>query len=441
MAVWKKKCSFDGDDYVHIDLPNVEEVLSLNVCVQKKDPWHPDILHSSWEMLTKENFLRLFDKDGRIVDEHQLRRAIFRGGVDPSIRKEVWRFLYGLFPFHSTERERETLLVDYYLRYRARKYCCHKIISKVHGEDMIILNNADVNDDNLNEELSRITSNKNFVENNKQKLECLKLLAKLEAEKQMVDLDNLIKDIKIIKTDIVRTDRDHPYFSGDDNPHLDIARNILILFSAFHPHIGYTQGMNDILSRFLVVLDSEFEAYWCFVKYIENTQQDYHPDGMVKKLDTFCNLLEKIDPELYFFLIEAQIATQLFTRWFLVTFKRELEYNDALRLFEILSSRYLEMNSLETQRVKQFGEIAIKQAGRRIYYGEPINNSDLTFDLFVCLALLVVKRRCILLSKDGMVLGDLLCNIGKGVDLKTILNVASHLLFDYCRKSGMESFL
>lgn len=98
------------------------------------------------------------------------------------------------------------------------------------------------------------------------------------------------------------------------------------------------------------------------------------------------------------------------------------------------------MNSLETQRVKLFGEIAIKQSGRT-YFGEPINTSDLTFDLFVCLALLVLNRKKILSSKDSMDLGEHIRNIGIGVDLKQVLNMASHLLFEYCKKAGMERFL
>ena len=41
------------------------------------------------------------------------------------------------------------------------------------------------------------------------------------------------------------------------NPNLTVLRNILLTFVAFHPNIGYAQGMNDILAQFLVVFDSE----------------------------------------------------------------------------------------------------------------------------------------------------------------------------------------
>ena len=42
--------------------------------------------------------------------------------------------------------------------------------------------------------------------------------------------------------------------------------------------------MNDILSRFLVVLDSEAEAYFCFVNYMEAVKDDFLESGMMKKI-------------------------------------------------------------------------------------------------------------------------------------------------------------
>ena len=47
------------------------------------------------------------------------------------------------------------------------------------------------------------------------------------------------------------------FFRGTMNPNLTVLRNILLTFVAFHPNIGYAQGMNDILAQFLVVFDSE----------------------------------------------------------------------------------------------------------------------------------------------------------------------------------------
>ena len=39
--------------------------------------------------------------------------------------------------------------------------------------------------------------------------------------------------------------------------HLRMLRNVLVTYAAFHPAVGYAQGMNDIVSRFLVVMDDE----------------------------------------------------------------------------------------------------------------------------------------------------------------------------------------
>ena len=38
---------------------------------------------------------------------------------------------------------------------------------------------------------------------------------------------------------------------------LSMLREILITYATFHQDVGYAQGMNDILARFLYVFDSE----------------------------------------------------------------------------------------------------------------------------------------------------------------------------------------
>ena len=50
------------------------------------------------------------------------------------------------------------------------------------------------------------------------------------------------------------------------------------------PDVGYVQGMNDILSRFLIVLGSEAEAYRCFANYMETVKSDFLDDGMLDKI-------------------------------------------------------------------------------------------------------------------------------------------------------------
>lgn len=45
--------------------------------------------------------------------------------------------------------------------------------------------------------------------------------------------------------------------------------------------------MNDILSRFLIVLGSESQAYWCFANYMETVKSDFLDDGMLHKISKF----------------------------------------------------------------------------------------------------------------------------------------------------------
>ena len=53
-------------------------------------------------------------------------------------------------------------------------------------------------------------------------------------------------------------------------------------------------------------------------------------------------------------------------RWLLLGFKREFEFMDSLRVFEILSSHHLELSSLEAetarrrQQMKEFADIGMQ---------------------------------------------------------------------------------
>ena len=54
---------------------------------------------------------------GRIVNEKALRQRVFYSGVAADIRKEVWKFLLGLYPAASTAAERADILKQKRLHY------------------------------------------------------------------------------------------------------------------------------------------------------------------------------------------------------------------------------------------------------------------------------------------------------------------------------------
>ena len=49
----------------------------------------------------------------QVYEEVELLRLVYYGGVDPSIRKEVWPFLLGHYTFTMTPEERKEVCVLY----------------------------------------------------------------------------------------------------------------------------------------------------------------------------------------------------------------------------------------------------------------------------------------------------------------------------------------
>jgi hypothetical protein len=59
--------------------------------------------------LTAAEWTAAFDPEGRIPEPEKLKARIFKGGVEPDLRREVWKFLLGYFPWNSTSSERQAL--------------------------------------------------------------------------------------------------------------------------------------------------------------------------------------------------------------------------------------------------------------------------------------------------------------------------------------------
>lgn len=78
------------------------------------------IPRKGYRPLTYDECRSLFDNDGRLVREAKLRKALFEGmylslqehvihvislgGIHPSWRHHIWKFLFQIYPFHSTQR-------------------------------------------------------------------------------------------------------------------------------------------------------------------------------------------------------------------------------------------------------------------------------------------------------------------------------------------------
>lgn len=253
---------------------------------------HPE--EGMWDTPVDEEVWRQYmNDDGSIDDDFQLRKLIFFRGLDPRLRKEAWPLLLQHYAFSSTFEEREQIRNDRFLEYQGIR--------------------------KLRERMSP---------------------AEREAFWRNVECT--------VEKDVVRTDRTNPFYAGDDNPNIEIMKNILLNYAACNPSLGYTQGMSDLLAPVLAEIQDESEAFWCFVGLMQRTIFVSSPkDGdMDVNLEYMRELLRTMTPRFYAHL-KGQRAQHpdalelLFVhRWLVLCFKREFVEQEALRMWEACWSRY-----------------------------------------------------------------------------------------------------
>ncbi|KAG1665176.1 TBC1 domain family member 16 [Nymphon striatum] len=254
--------------------------------VEKKE-LHPD--DSLYKLVDEEVWKSFMNDNGQILDNFQLRKNIFFGGLDPAIRNDTWSFLLHYYSFESTFNERDEIRNDRYLEYQ----------------------------------------------NIRKKRETMSL----------PDKEVFYRNIQcIVDKDVVRTDCTNPFFSGSDNPNVEVMRNILLNYAVYNPTMGYTQGMSDLLAPILMEIQEEAMAFWCFVGLMQRTlfvssPRDQEMDIHLKYLR---ELIRVLVPDFYGHLNKYDDAKELLFchRWILLCFKREFKDTEALKIWEACWSHY-----------------------------------------------------------------------------------------------------
>ncbi|GAA6105031.1 TBC1 domain family member 17 isoform X1, partial [Tachysurus ichikawai] len=70
-----------------------------------------------------DDWEQFLDSDGRVTNPQKVKELVFRGGIVPSLRKELWKFLLGFYPWNSTAKEREDIIrkkTDEYFRMKVQ---------------------------------------------------------------------------------------------------------------------------------------------------------------------------------------------------------------------------------------------------------------------------------------------------------------------------------
>lgn len=179
--------------------------------------------------------------------------------------------------------------------------------------------------------------------------------------------------LRQIDMDIPRT---HPTIPVYHNPRVtDAMRRILYLFSAVHPDSGYVQGMNEILTPFIIVFltehlppgsklrktsaflqaesfdeilseqqiaNAEADSYWCFAELLSSILDNYtaNQPGMHTRMSQVDCLLAILDPPLSAHMkSEGCNAMQYAFRWVAALMLREFSLPLIIRLWDGLLSQ------------------------------------------------------------------------------------------------------
>ncbi|CAH1995219.1 unnamed protein product [Acanthoscelides obtectus] len=240
--------------------------------------------------LTVEQWRDHLNCDGRIEDVENIKTFVFRGGITPSLRKEVWKFLLDYYPWTSTEAERRALVRSKTDEYYAMKLQWRSI--------------SKVQEDNFSDYRDRKS---------------------------------------LIEKDVNRTDRTLEFYAGDNNSNLQMLNDILMTYVMYNFDLGYVQGMSDLLSPIVQLMRDEVDSFWCFVGFMNKVIRNFDIDqaGMKEQLSNLHTLLAFVNPELATYLDTHESGNMFFCfRWLLVWFKRELSQEDVMRFWEVLWTGY-----------------------------------------------------------------------------------------------------
>ncbi|XP_032994906.1 TBC1 domain family member 16 isoform X3 [Lacerta agilis] len=249
---------------------------------------HPE--ENAYKRLDVSAWLHHLNEAGQVEEEYKLRKAIFFGGIDVSIRGEVWPFLLRYYSYESTSEEREAL---------------------------------------------RVQKREEYFEIQQKRLS-------LTPEEQKAFWRNVQFTVD---KDVVRTDRSNQFFRGENNPNVETMRRILLNYAVYNPTIGYSQGMSDLVAPLLAEVLDESDTFWCFVGLMQNTIFISSPrdEDMEKQLMYLRELLRLMHVRFYHHLVslgEDGLQMLFCHRWILLCFKREFPDAEALRIWEACWAHY-----------------------------------------------------------------------------------------------------
>ncbi|KAJ7582778.1 rab-GTPase-TBC domain-containing protein [Mycena floridula] len=276
-----------------------------------RDPQHP---------LDEKTWNKWFGQDGKPkIRIEEMKREVFRRGVIPALRKEVWPFVLGIFEWDATDEQRAKLWSE-------KRHQYQDIKNKWCGVPEVF-DRPDVLDE------------RHRIDVDCRRTDRTQPLFSSTSSEPITDEKDRNRRYSTISPNMVDIGAQSP-----SNEHIDHLASILLTYNFYETELGYVQGMSDLCAPIYVVMGTDEElTFWCFVEVMNRMKQNFLRDqsGMKKQLLTLQQLIGVMDPELYRHLEKVDGLNLFFCfRWVLIAFKREFPFDDVLRLWEVLWTDY-----------------------------------------------------------------------------------------------------
>ncbi|KAK1297633.1 hypothetical protein QJS10_CPB15g00879 [Acorus calamus] len=216
--------------------------------------------------------------------------------------------------------------------------------------------------------------------------------------KEKISEDQIMEDFstwqRIIRLDAVRANAEwiinSPAQATVSEAQIYHAARLVAVLEAYalhDPEIGYCQGMSDLLSPILAVIEDDDEAFWCFVGFMKKARHNFRLDevGIRRQLNIVSKIIRSKDSHLYRHLEKLQAEDCFFVyRMVVVLFRRELTFEQTVCLWEVMWA----------------DQAAIRVGISKLAWGRIRQHAPPTDDLLLyAIAACVLQRRKLIIEK------------------------------------------
>ncbi|GLT83503.1 hypothetical protein SLE2022_017900 [Rubroshorea leprosula] len=264
---------------------------------------------------------------------------IQRGGIHPSIRGEVWEFLLGCYEPKSTFEEREEIRELRRVQYARWKDVCCEIFPVVGSGKFITAPVVTEDGQPIKDPLVLLETNTGTnAANTPASSQMVKeLFSHGPLDKKVIQW---LLQLHQIGLDVVRTDRSLVFYENQEN--LSKLWDILTVYAWIDKDVGYCQGMSDLCSPMIILLEDEADAFWCFERLMRRLRGNFRcidssSVGVETQLNNLAAVTQVVDPKLHQHLETLGGGDYLFAvRMLMVLFRREFSFCDSLYLWEMM---------------------------------------------------------------------------------------------------------